>query len=282
MSLLLDGLHVREVLSADLATTIRALDTQPTLVIFQVGNRLDSTSYINQKKKFAEKIGVRVVHEHFSESVSQQEVQEYITKANADKGVHGIIVQIPLPMSLNKNEVIETIDPKKDVDGLTSTNVHLLEKGLDGIIPATARGVLSLLDFYTIEIKGKKVVVVGRSALVGRPVALALEHRGAIVSVGHNETEDLKSLTRTADILVVAIGDPEFITEEYLIPGQTIIDIGITAIEKNGERKIVGDVNADAARTMAGAYTPVPGGVGPLTVLSLFQNLVQAYNIQTL
>ncbi len=295
MAFILNGIEARNHMQSELQAQIAKHDKKPVLVIMQVGSRADSDAYINQKKLFGEKIGAIVMHRQYPEDIAQEVLIKDIEKYNTDMTVHGILLQIPLPAHLNKEEIINKIDPAKDVDGLTAYNAKLLADGKNaGLIPATARGVLALLDYYKIPVSGKKVTVVGRSALVGKPTALALINRNATVSVGHKSTQDLKAITKLADILVVAIGDPEFIDKEYLSPGQTVIDIGINVKDpeknKNTEastnmkpenelpkRKIVGDVNFKDAESIVAAISPVPGGVGPMTVASLFQNLLEAY-----
>lgn len=276
MTLILNGKEVRDVLMKELSETIQTFETVPTLVIIQVGDRADSTSYINQKKIFAEKIGAKVIHKHYTDPVSQEEVLEDIKHFNKDIHIHGIIVQIPLPSTLNKDILIEAINPAKDVDGLTTTNAnYLLENSPKAIVPATTRGILSLLKYYNIPVEGKTVTVVGRSNLVGKPTAIALSNKKAFVTVAHSLTENLKSVCVQSEILIVAIGDPLFITKEYVKPGQVVIDVGINTLNS----KLVGDVAFEEVKDIVTAITPVPGGVGPMTVLSLFQNLVDAYSV---
>jgi methylenetetrahydrofolate dehydrogenase (NADP+)/methenyltetrahydrofolate cyclohydrolase len=284
MAKLLSGTIARDAMVEKLKKEVHELGLQPTLVILQIGDRPDSNAYITQKKKFAEKIGAKVNHERYPDTISQEILLETIKKYNNDPTINGIIVQIPLPKHLNKDILIDSIDPKKDVDGLTTENTkYLYENREGGFIPATTRGILNLLKFYNISIKGKKITVVGRSNLVGKPTALALLNAGATVMVGHLETKDLPAITKPAEILVVAIGDPEFINEKYVSPGQTVIDVGINSVEGkkfdeeiDTPRKLVGDVDFTAVEPIVEAITPVPGGVGPMTVASLFENLVEA------
>lgn len=272
--ILLDGKIARNSLASELKKMISNLPIKPKLAIIQVGDRKESNTYITQKKIFAEKIGAEVNHIKFLENVSEDEVCVEIQKLNKDNSVHGIVVQLPLPLDLDKNIIIQNIDPLKDVDGLTSVNTKLLWSNERGHIPATARGILTLLDYYKIPIKGKKVVVVGRSELVGKPVAMALLNRDATVTVCHLETENIKLETQRADILVVAAGDPEFITKDFVKEGQVVVDVGISVLQ---DKRLVGDVKFDDVKGIVSAISPVPGGVGPMTVLSLFQNLLDAY-----
>jgi methylenetetrahydrofolate dehydrogenase (NADP+)/methenyltetrahydrofolate cyclohydrolase len=265
-------------------------ETKPALVIIQVGNRQDSDSYIRQKKLFAEAVGAVLIHKNYEKSVTEREIIEEIEKYNKDAAIHGIIVQMPLPSHLGKRKLIEAIDPKKDIDGLTSYNTHILYSESDdnekdkkvkmfGHVPATARGIISLLKHYKIEIAGKHVVVVGRSMIVGKPTALAFLKENATVTIAHKHTKNLPEITKTGDIVVVAIGDPEFITAEYVRNGQVIIDVGISQIEEEAGKKIVGDVRRSEVEKIVDAISPVPGGVGPMTVASLFLNLVDAYEL---
>jgi methylenetetrahydrofolate dehydrogenase (NADP+) / methenyltetrahydrofolate cyclohydrolase len=279
MAHILSGTVVRDALAAALKHEVAQLPLPPKLVILQVGNRPDSNAYILQKKRFGEKIDVEVLHQQYDETVSEQQIFDDIKKYNADTTVHGIILQIPIPAHLNKDRLIEAIDPRKDVDGLTAYNTKLLFEGHPGgHVPATARGIITLLQHYQIEIEGKHAVIVGRSSLVGKPMALAFLKHNATVTVAHLYTRDLAVVTRAADILIVAIGDPVFITQNYVRAGQTVIDVGINASEKG----LVGDVDHTAVEAIVGAITPVPGGVGPMTVASLFQNLLDAYKLITI
>jgi methylenetetrahydrofolate dehydrogenase (NADP+)/methenyltetrahydrofolate cyclohydrolase len=229
-----------------------------TLAIIQVGDRPDSISYIKAKNKFAEEIGAKIELIKFPITVTQSEVLSAIKSSTAN----GIILQLPIPDHLHKKELLDAIDPKKDVDGL----------GRGTHIPATARGIKELLEFYTISLKDKKVTVMGRSDLVGKPVARMCEQEGAIVTVCYRETKDIPTLTKQADIVIVAIGQPKHVTSEFVRPGQIIIDVGINRTNEG----IVGDVDFNAVAPIVAAITPVPGGVGQMTVLALFENLVDA------
>jgi methylenetetrahydrofolate dehydrogenase (NADP+)/methenyltetrahydrofolate cyclohydrolase len=264
--IILDGKIARAHYTDVLIKRIKDLTFVPCLVIIQVGNRPDSDSYIKSKKSFAQKIGVKEIHIQFPENVEQKEIIETIKKYNDDQSVQGIIVQLPLPPHLNADTIVEYIDSKKDVDGLTSQT---------SFIPATARGISELLDFYNVDLSNKKVTVVGRSKLVGLPISKMCEKRKAIVTVCHSKTENIKQKTKDADIVIVAIGKPHLIDESYLSKGQIIVDVGITRV---GE-VLQGDVNFEKVKDIVEMITPVPGGVGQMTVLSLFENLVDAcYN----
>ena len=274
------------------------LRSPPKLIIIQVGDLAESNAYIRQKILFGQKIGAIVDHQKLPENISQKNLQTTISKLNTDPSVTGIIVQMPIPASLDKDTIIDSITPQKDVDGLTSVNLKLLwENRSEGHIPATTKGILTLLDYYKIPIAAKKVVVVGRSFLVGKPTALAFLNRDATVTICHKETRNLKLETKNADILVVAVGKTNLITKDHVSADQVIVDVGINAINNRqttndkrlttkpeselSSRKLVGDVDFENVSKIVAAITPVPGGVGPMTVASLFENLLAAYKRQT-
>jgi len=263
--LLLDGKKAREHYVSVLIEKIKQLPFTPCLVIIQVGERADSDTFIKAKKFFAQKIGAREIHVRLPEKVSQQEVLEEIEKYNMDATVQGIIVQLPLPAHLNPDAIINSIDPKKDTDGLTPNTRYMA---------ATARGIRDLLRFYKIDLAQKKVTVVGQSKLVGKPIAEMCRKEGAIVTTCDSKTEDLAGKTRSADILIVAIGKPHFIDQTYVSPGQIVIDVGIT--RHANDNSLRGDVDFENVKGIASMITPVPGGVGQMTVLALFENLIDA------
>lgn len=265
---ILDGKVIRDEILAQLKTEFAKLTGVSKLAIIQVGDRADSIAYIRQKKIFAEKVGAVVEHIKFPEDCLLVEITEKIQALNVDPNIHGIVLQLPLLASFNADEIIETINPNKDVDGLTAKNQNRLLVGdLDGLISATAKGVLKILDYYQILIAGKRATVIGRSRLVGKPVALMLKARGAKVTVGHRQTENLADIAKTADILVSAAGQKNLIGKDFVSPNQTIIDVG-------------NDVDLKAVKDIVGALTPMPGGVGPVTVACLFENLLKACIIQ--
>ena len=265
---LLDGKVAREHYVARLQERISQLPFSPCLAIIQVGDRADSNIYIKGKKAFTEKIGAKVIHTKLDEKVTKEEVTNLIKEYNADKNIHGIIVQLPLPAHLDPQEIIEEIDPTKDTDGMTANTKS---------IPATARGVRDLLEFYKISLKDKKVTVVGQSRLVGKPISEMCKKEGAIVTSCDSKTENLSEKTKAADILIVAIGKPKFFDQTYISEGQIVIDVGIT---RNPDgTTVAGDVDYESVKDIVGAITPVPGGVGQMTVLALFENLIDAcYN----
>lgn len=266
---ILDGRKVREALLPKLIEKISGCSVIPTLAIIQVGDKMDSTSYIRAKKAFAKKIGVSEKHIQFPGNISQEKVIDAVRECNTDPNFQGIIVQLPLPAHIDRGLIINAIDPRKDVDALTAVNIGKWSEG-KGILPATARGVQELFEFYNISLKDKKVVVVGRSELVGKPIAVMCENEGAIVTVCHSKTPDLVSETRKADIIICAVGKPGLIQARHVKEGQIIIDVGINRKE-NGI--LVGDVDFESVKDIVAGLTPVPGGVGQMTVLALFENL---------
>ena len=297
--ILLDGKKVRDCLVETLRRKVGAFSTIPRLAIVQVGDKKESSAYIRQKKVFGERIGVAVRHIPFPLSVSELEIIKEIERLNENRDIHGIILQLPLPASLDKQKLLDSIAPIKDVDGLGGENAGLLARGTPYLWPATARGILELLTFYAVTVDGKKVAVVGRSSLVGQPTAELLRAKGASVTVCHSETSNTKDITRTSDIIVVAIGKPEFITADYFRQDntQTVVDVGITAVSKEGllrleeeiayrpsggtrSTTLLGDVAFEEVKERIYAISPVPGGVGPMTVSALFENLVEAYERQ--
>ncbi len=270
MPLILDGKKIQEIIKQELKEKISHLEVKPCLVIVQIGNDKRSDIYIKSKKNFGLAIGAEVRHVHLDESVSEAEVQSKIAELNQDKDVHGIIVQLPVPAHLDKEKLVRMVDAKKDVDGLASDNPLFM--------PATARGIMTLLRSYDIEVKGKKAVVIGKSRLVGGPTARALEAAGAHVITCDKSTQDIPSKTRAADIIVVAAGSPHLVTLDYVSKDQVIVDVGINPVTGEGDAvsHTVGDVDFTAVSETVRALSPVPGGVGPLTVASLFENLFDA------
>jgi 5,10-methylene-tetrahydrofolate dehydrogenase/methenyl tetrahydrofolate cyclohydrolase len=290
MPTILSGLIVRDELKKSLATRIKALQekrglsasTSPlTLAIIQVGDRADSTAYINAKKRFAAEIGVLVKLVQFKENADQEEIISEIKKLNQDKKITGIIVQLPLPKNLDEKVILDSIYPAKDADAITSTNVKVWTIQGPTSYPATARGVGELLGFYKIPLKRKRVCVIGRSKFVGTPIACLCRAKGALVTVCHSKTEDLVKETLAADVIISVVGKAGLITAEHVKKGQVIVDVGLSRASVDGKTKLVGDVDFEKVKAVlgdspagGGAITPVPGGVGPMTVLALFENLV--------
>lgn len=274
--ILLSGIQVRDELKKQLAEKVVSLKNMPRLVILQMGDNQESNLYIGQKKKFGEELGTVVEHKKLPDDIKEDEVVAVIQSYNKDNKVGGIIVQLPMPKHLNQSKILNAIDIKKDVDGMGSGQIGFLYSGdKNAIVPATARGVVSLLDFYKINLESKNVVIVGRSNLVGRPVAQMCLNRNATVTICHSHTQNLESITKTADILIVACGKMRFIDSSYVKEGQVVVDVGIHRTEVG----ICGDVDFESVKNIVSAISPVPGGVGPLTVVSLFQNLVDAWKL---
>jgi len=283
MAKILDGRIVQAEIKQKLERICRNLKCSPHLAIIQVGARPESNLYIERKKKFGEELGVKVTHVQYSETITERKLISEITNFNNNPRVHGIIVQIPLPKKLMVTRILNAVTAAKDVDGLSAVNLQSAwQNQTGGFRPATARGVLTLLNYYEIPLAGREVVVIGRSALVGKPIALACLNAGATVTICHRGTRNLNTVTRRADILIVAAGSPGLITQKSVRAGQVIIDVGINVLPmgklsaKIGQRKVVGDVVFEKVAPIVKAISPVPGGVGPLTIASLFENLFAA------
>ncbi len=269
--ILLEGKKIADKKSEELKAEFEKLDKTQKLLIVRVGDDSASDVYVGKKVEFGQKIGVDVQVVHLDKSVSEEEVVSEIIRGNEDKNTNGIIVQLPLPENFNKEIIINAISPDKDVDGLTAENLWKLMSDGSGIIPATAGAVNLLLNEYGIEVEGKHVVIVGDSILVGKPMALHFLNRDATVTICHDKTRNLTEFTKQADILVVAVGKQDLINHFHIGKDQVIIDIGITRLD-NG--KVSGDVDFDSVKDLVSAITPVPGGIGPLNVFYLFENLL--------
>jgi len=272
--LILNGLEVRTHLTEALKSRIAQYTSPLGLIIFSFGTDERSQAYVEQKIKFGAIVGVKVFHVNLPQETNMEEAMTAVRRANNDYQSQGIIIQLPLPAHLDADALCDAINPAMDVDGLHPVNQGLLMHGRNGVIPATARAVLTLLDYYQIHVEGKHVVIVGRSSLVGKPLALALLARDATVTVTHSKTLDLSSFTKKADIVIMAIGKPKFLQAEDIKEGAIVIDVGIS---RNEEKGLVGDVDFKNVAPHTTAISPVPGGVGPLTVFSLFENLCNTY-----
>lgn len=248
-----------------------------TLAVIQVGNDPASTVYVGNKKKACEYVGIRSLSYEMEESITQDELLDKIKELNERKDVNGILVQLPLPKHIDEDAVIRTIDPKKDVDGFHPQSVGALSIGEAGFVSCTPAGIIQLLKRSGVEIEGKECVVVGRSNIVGKPISMLLLRENGTVTVCHSRTSDLKAVTKRADILVVAIGKPKFITKEYVKEGAVVIDVGI---HRNENNKLCGDVDFADVEPIVDAITPVPGGVGPMTIAMLMNNCVEAVKLQ--
>jgi len=247
----------------------------PGLAVILVGDDPASAAYVRSKAKACEEAGIASRQLTFPRYISQEELAEAIRSLNRDPGIHGILVQLPLPKHLDERAALEIVDPGKDVDGFTYASIGRLTENHARFVPCTPAGILELLDREKIEIPGKHAVVVGRSEIVGKPVAMLFLHRHATVTICHSRTADLAVETRRADILVAAAGRPRLITGDMVKPGAVVIDVGINRVEG----KLVGDVDFESAAAVASAITPVPGGVGPMTVAMLLENTVRAFEL---
>ena len=250
----------------------------PCLAVIQVGDNPASKVYVNNKIKACQEIGFISKSFHYSSSMTEQELINLIADLNYDESVHGILVQLPLPEHINEANIIKVIDPNKDVDAFHPYNVGCLMSGEASFLPCTPAGVMELLRRYNIDISGKECVVVGRSNIVGKPMAQLLLQQNGTVTVCHSKTSHLAEHCRKADILICAIGKPKFFTAEYIKPGAVVIDVGINR-DENG--KLCGDVDFEAVKDRAGCITPVPGGCGPMTIAMLMKNTYTAACKQT-
>lgn len=275
MNNIIDGKKISNIYLEEYKKQIDKMIKKPTLVVIQVGNNPASNIYVNNKKKLSEKAGINFVLQKY-ENITEKKLIEEIKKLNKNKKVNAILVQLPLPKEINEKNIIESIDPNKDVDGLTSANIGRLFSQEDGIIPCTALGIMNLLNYKKINLEGKEVVIVGRSKLVGLPLIALMQKENATVTICHSKTKKLKEKTKTADILIVATGQPNLIKKDMVKEKAIVIDVGINRINN----KICGDVEFDKVKEKAKLITPVPGGVGPMTVSTLINNVIKCYEIQ--
>ena len=248
-----------------------------TLAVIQVGDNPASCIYEKKKKKGCEYIGIGSLSYELPEETTQQELLDLIQELNGRKDVNGILVQLPLPSHIDEDTVIRAIDPKKDVDGFHPQSVGALCIGQPGFVSCTPAGIIQLLKRSGIEIAGKECVVLGRSNIVGKPMSLLLLRENATVTIAHSRTKELKEVTSRADILIVAIGKPKMITRDYVKPGAVVIDVGIN---RDADNKLCGDVDFEDVEPICSAITPVPGGVGPMTIAMLLNNCIESVNLQ--
>ena len=258
---------------------LKAAGVLPRLAVIIVGSDPASEVYVRNKQRTCEELGIRSDHIALPAETSKEELLACIEELNVDPEVHGILVQLPLPAQIaeDEEEILSHIDPRKDVDGFHPVNVGHLVLGAPGLRPCTPAGCIRMLDYAGIPIEGAHAVIIGRSNIVGKPMAHLLLERNATVTICHSRTQNLAAIARTADILVAAVGRPRFVTADMVKEGATVIDVGINRI---APKQLVGDVDFDAAAAVAGAITPVPGGVGLLTVAMLMENVVQAAKAQ--
>ncbi len=283
---LLDGKKTAALVQEAIAEEVRQIVAKghrpPHLVAILVGNNGASTTYVNNKVTACERVGFASSVVNLPEDISQEALLEEIEKLNKDKSIDGFIVQLPLPKHINEQEVLLTVNPDKDADGFHPTNFGRMALGLDAFIPATPYGILELLTQYKIPTDGKHVVVIGRSDIVGRPISILLSQKpwNATVTLTHSRTQNLSKLTQEADIIIAALGIPNFLKAEMVKEGAVIIDVGITRVADASAKKgfrIVGDVDFEQVKQKASYITPVPGGVGPMTIAMLMKNTLNAY-----
>ena len=293
--MILDGKKIAATIRSELREQVGDLLSQgkraPKLAIVLVGNNPASETYVNNKLKACAEVGIEAVKLAYPASITEQTLLSEVRRLNSDETIDGFIVQLPLPEHITETTIMSAIDRRKDVDGLTPENVGRTVQGLPSLVSATPRGIRELLSRYGIQTEGKHVVVIGRSNIVGKPIAMLLMQRpylslpgmsaaslgDATVTICHSKTRDLKSICLTADIIIVAAGSPGLLTAEMVKEGATIIDVGINRVDG----KLVGDVDFEHVAPKAAYITPVPGGVGPMTIVSLLQNTLQAYNEHT-
>lgn len=300
--MIIDGKQIAQTIRGELREQIAALRAEgkraPKLAVVLVGHNPASETYVANKLKACAEVGIEAEKIAYDEYTTEQTLLNEIHRLNNDDSIDGFIVQLPLPAHINELTILSAIDYRKDVDGLTPENVGRTVQGLPSIVSATPRGIRELLARYAIPTEGKHVVVIGRSNIVGKPIAMLLMQRpylslpgmsaaslgDATVTVCHSKTQDLASICRTADIIIVAAGSPNLVTASMVKPGATVIDVGINRIDDPASPRgyrLVGDVDFEHVAPVAGFITPVPGGVGPMTIVSLMQNTIQAYHEYT-
>ncbi|MGN0394438.1 MAG: bifunctional methylenetetrahydrofolate dehydrogenase/methenyltetrahydrofolate cyclohydrolase FolD [Coprococcus sp.] len=280
MAQLIDGKVISKQIKDELKEKVAELKlagTEICLAVIQVGNDPASSVYVGNKKKACEYIGIKSLAYELPEETTEEELLSLIDRLNNDSSVNGILVQLPVPKHINEDKIIKAISPLKDVDGFHPMSVGALSIGQPGFVSCTPAGVIQLLKRSGIEIAGKECVVIGRSNIVGKPMSMLLLRENGTVTTCHSKTKNIKEVCRRADILVVAIGKPKMIDASYVKEGATVIDVGIHRDENN---KLCGDVDFASVEPVAGAITPVPGGVGPMTIAMLMNNCVESINIQ--
>jgi len=273
---IMDGKALSEKIKQQLISEIKLLPSVPGLTVIQIGHDPASDIYVKGKKKLAEEIGINFNHLLYEETITEKELLTKINELNSNNNVHGILLQLPIPAHLNKEKLINAIDPKKDVDGLTVLNTGYLNQGVKALVSCTPKGIMRILEEYNVDLLGKHVVIVGRSNLVGKPIASLFLNSDATVTICHSKTVNLEQYTKQADILVVAVGHKDLIRGDMLKDNVVIVDVGINRIND----KLYGDVNFEEASSIASLITPVPGGIGPMTKISLMENVLEAYKNQ--
>lgn len=276
MAAIIDGKKISAQVKEECKERVAGENLEVTLAVIQVGDDPASTVYVGNKKKACEYIGIHSLSYELPEETTEEELLSLVEELNQNDGVQGILVQLPLPPHINEDKIIKTISPKKDVDGFHPQSVGALSIGQPGFVSCTPAGIVQLLKRSGIEIAGRECVIVGRSNIVGKPMAMLMLRENATVTVCHSRTKDLKKVTKRADILIVAIGKPKFIDASYVKEGAVVIDVGI---HRDADNKLCGDVDFASVEPVASAITPVPGGVGPMTIAMLMNNCVEAKGI---
>ncbi len=271
--MLLDGKAFSDKIKDDLTKKVKNYLIKPCLAVIQIGNDEASNVYIKAKEKACNTVGINFIHVKFEEDTTEQEVINKIVELNNDTYVNGILLQLPLPSQFNQDKLLNLINKNKDVDGLTDINAGLLFKGNSNLVPCTPLGIVTLLKEYKIDLIGKHVVIIGKSNLVGKPLAILLLQEGATVTICHSKTNNLKQFTKQADILVSAVGKKDLVTKDMVKENSVIIDVGINRVAG----KLYGDVDFENVKDIVSFITPVPGGVGPMTVAMLLSNVVKNY-----
>ncbi|MEH1977467.1 MAG: bifunctional methylenetetrahydrofolate dehydrogenase/methenyltetrahydrofolate cyclohydrolase FolD [Nostoc sp.] len=280
---LLDGKAIAAKIQQELSVAITQLQPQigrpPGLAVLMVGDNPASAAYVRNKEKACAKVGIASFGKHFPAQTTLGELEEVIAALNHDERVDGILVQLPLPNHLDAVTLLHQIDPDKDADGLHPVNLGRLVRGESGLRSCTPAGVMRLLQEYEIPLQGKQAVVVGRSILVGKPMALMLLEADATVTIAHSRSHDLKTITQNADIVIAAVGRPGLISADMVKPGAVVVDVGMNRVtDANGKSRLIGDVHFESTADVAGFITPVPGGVGPMTVAILLENTFISYS----
>ncbi|RDU70714.1 bifunctional methylenetetrahydrofolate dehydrogenase/methenyltetrahydrofolate cyclohydrolase FolD [Helicobacter aurati] len=274
--IIMDGKKLADKLQEEIAQEVGFLSKQgiiPSLAVILVGNDAASQTYVTMKAQACKKVGITSILHEMPANITQTDLMTMIENLNQNSNIDGILIQLPLPNHIDTNVILESVLPSKDVDGFHTQNSGKLHSGISGFVPATPLGIMSLLKHYAIEIQGKNVVIVGASNIVGKPLSALMLNAGATISICHIHTKDLSLYTKKADIICVAVGKPNLITSDMIKQGAVIIDIGINRLE-NG--KIVGDVDFANVAPLSSMITPVPGGVGPMTIVSLLQNTLKS------
>jgi methylenetetrahydrofolate dehydrogenase (NADP+)/methenyltetrahydrofolate cyclohydrolase len=276
MARIIDGKAHAEDLRKRIAAAVAKLAIKPGLAVVLVGEDAASKVYVGNKAKQTVEVGMRSFEHRLSADTPEVDVLGLVRRLNADPQVHGILVQLPLPKHIDTHKVLETIDPAKDVDGFHVVNAGRLATGQDALVPCTPVGCLLLAKYALGKLEGLDAVVIGRSNIVGKPVAQLLLAENCTVTIAHSRTRDLPGVTRRADLVIAAVGRPEMVKGDWIKPGACVIDVGINRIERNGKGVLVGDCDFASCAEVAGSITPVPGGVGPMTIACLLRNTVKA------